>query len=73
MLAVADERAGLSADELAFQDRMVAASAKEAGHAHLVYDRDEVVRYLPRPHPRGRYPLSFADSNGASAASVAAG
>lgn len=62
VMAVADERAGLSDEELAFQDRMVAASGKEAGHAHLVYDRDEVVRYLPRPHPRGRYPLSFAEA-----------
>ena len=62
VLAVADERAGLSEEELAFQDRMVASSGKEAGHAHLVYDRDEVVRYLPRPHPRGRYPLSFAEA-----------
>lgn len=67
VIAAADERAGLSEDELAFQDRLIAATGREAGHAQLVYDRDEVVRYLPRPYPRGRYPASFAEALAAGA------
>lgn len=68
VLAVADERAGLSDEEIDFQNRLVARSSKEAGHVSLVYDRDEVVRFLPRPHGRGQYPLSFAEALAAGSA-----
>lgn len=64
VVGVADARAGLTAEQVAYQDGMVGNGGAVSGHLSLTYERDGVVRYMSRPDPAvpvARQRPSFAE------------
>jgi adenylate cyclase len=61
VLGAADERAGLTPTQRAWQAAFITKTGREAGHLSLTYDRDGIVRYVSRPARGGLYPASFAE------------
>jgi CHASE2 domain-containing sensor protein len=60
VLAVADERLGLTPAQVARQSRFIADSGRIPGYANLATERDWVVRFKAQPAPGSSFTKSFA-------------
>jgi len=61
VLGAADQRAGLTPAQRAWQNDFLTSTGREAGHLSLTYDRDDIVRYVSRPAAGGPFPNGFAE------------
>lgn len=61
VLGVADERAGLTPEQRAWQSAFVTSTGREGGHLSLTTDRDGVVRAFSRPSATGPWRFGFAE------------
>jgi adenylate cyclase len=60
VLAAADERLGLSQQEMARQSAFLAQAGRPAGYVNLATERDWLVRFKAQPAAGTAYPKSFA-------------
>jgi CHASE2 domain-containing sensor protein len=61
VLAAADERLGLTQDQIDRQSRFLARAGRPAGYVNLAVERDWVVRFKAQPAPGTAFPRSFAE------------
>lgn len=60
VLAAADERLSLPAEQMAQQKSFIARTGRTAGYANLAVERDFIVRFKAQPYRGSAFPLSFA-------------
>ena len=61
VLGAGDERVGLSAKEMEFQQSFFVQAGRPAGYVNLATERDWVVRFKARPGENSVFPRSFAE------------
>src|SRR5262249_18549619 len=62
VLAAADERVGLSAEQRERQQAFLRDALRPAGFANLAVERDFIVRFKAQPFPGSAFPKSFAEA-----------